>query len=143
MEYLRSEVGKMIDLPDRRIKFYTDQNTIYGFSSKTGKGYERKYTRKDVFMLAFVKYLAKSGFSMLNLKTIISLMNQYTDWTFDVNRYENNKFMPISIVTLGDNIGVSSYLQHDELDISGILNKNSVFTVVNLRQIYDSIKWID
>ena len=69
--YRRKEVQQITGIPARRIQFYTDNGIIIPEKTHTGKGIERRYSRKNLLELLIVKELAAHKVELSRIKKII------------------------------------------------------------------------
>jgi DNA-binding transcriptional MerR regulator len=118
--YSRSEVEKMIDVTKGRVRFYVDQGVIPDFIPAKGRGFNRRYSKREVFILATAAEMSRSGIALDNTKRLIKFLTENEKTLLDINEYQDNN------------------KQHEFwLQLS-----NSITCVINFNFIYSSIKWI-
>jgi DNA-binding transcriptional MerR regulator len=145
VEYLRNEVEQIIGVPTRRIKFYTDQGVLPGFKSDTGRGYERKYSKTDIFILSIVRDMAKDGFPLSHAKALITLLVRDWRWSLEIERYSKTTFTPFAFVRISDNemyLDVAN-IEPERVDMFIMVNQFAITTIINLAKIFREIKWTD
>jgi len=144
LEYLRSEVEKMIGVPNRRIRFYTDQGIIQDIAPSQGRGYDRRYTEKDVLIFAVVNELSRVGVSLAQSKFIIHAVLQDYEFVFNVDEYLNENFFPLTLVRFfEEKIVISTSLFGNKTDLIGMIDRDPITTVINYSKIFKMIKWSD
>jgi len=89
MSYRRKQIAQILGIPALRIKFYTDQGLCTDIIVETGKGNERRYSDKHLFIFNLVKELALLGLPFSPIKKIV------LD-AINMNYFDNPRIMGIN-----------------------------------------------
>ena len=90
--YIRKEVEELTSVPARRIQFYTENGVLSVDELRTGRGRERKYSRKNILELLVVNELAKMKVEFAEIRRIVNkLAKEYAPTFFDIDRLTNCK----------------------------------------------------
>lgn len=143
MQYLRKEVSAMLDIPARRVQFYTEQGLLSGFLAETGQGNERRYSRRNVLEFAIVKTLSDTGLALANIKWFMNQVLNINgeEKVYNLDHYKNDSWIQLAVYVPQKQLLI--YLYHSELDLQGIILKNPAAIIVNFQKIYRAIRWID
>ena len=90
--YIRKKVEEITGIPARRIQFYTDSGLISLEDRHTGRGRERKYTKRNLLELLIIKELSRLKVELSQIRWIVSEAPKKVDPEyFDVERILTSK----------------------------------------------------
>lgn len=70
-EFTRKQVENLLQMPGKAIQYYSDRGILQSFNMSVGKGVPRKYCKKDVVSLAFIKELSEYGLTVGKIVTVL------------------------------------------------------------------------
>ncbi len=143
MSYLRNEVSKILDLPIRRIKFYSESGLIPNFVSDTGRGVERRYSTTDIFYLAIINEFSKSKLNLSYAKSALSLISNRFNWVTDFENYKKESFKPFGFIRIIEDdlyLDIAS-IEPKSYDFYLMLKEYSITITLNFSKIFHSINW--
>lgn len=131
----RSEVERMIDVTKGRVRFYVDQGVIPDFEPSRGRGFERPYSKREVFMLAIAAEMSRFGVSLELTKRFIRHLTDHEGEVLNVENYRDDKFMPLAFITQ------DNFIVRFSSDDFSTLISNGVTCVINFSSIFKAIDW--
>lgn len=133
--YSRSEVEKMIDVTKGRVRFYVDQGVIPDFIPAKGRGFDRGYSKNEVFILAIAAEMSRSGIALDITKRLIKFLTEHEKSVLDVDNYSDISYNPIGIISKNKFVILSAFDNYFNIEPNGIS------CIVKFRTIFDSIKF--
>ncbi len=131
----RSEVERMIDVTPGRVRFYVDQGVIPAFEPAKGRGFERPYSSREVFILAIAAEMSRFGVSLELTKRFIRHLTDYETSVIDVENYRDDGFRPLAFIS--SNTFSVKFL----VDDFNMLISSGVTCVINFSSIFKAIDW--
>ena len=92
----RSDVERMIDVTKGRVRFYVDQGVIPDFEPAKGRGFERPYSSREVFILAIAAEMSRFGVSLELTKRFIKHLTEHESEVLNVGNYRDDGFRPLA-----------------------------------------------
>ena len=82
--YIRKEASKITEIPARTIQYYTDRGfVIPDVAAPTGRGTTRRYSRKNLVELSFIKELSAHGYTLEKIDRIMRVVRRDLDEFWD------------------------------------------------------------
>ena len=97
-KYTRKEISKIVEIPDRRIEFYTNQGVLSAGFWKIGRGIARQYSQQNILELFIIKKLNLNGIALATSKMILHKLVDYATFRrmfSDSGDIDTKKIAPI------------------------------------------------
>jgi hypothetical protein len=88
-KYTRKQIAKIVNIPDRRVEFYTNQGIFTRMEKKVGRGVARLYSKQNVFELFITKKLRLNGIDIPKIKEILKKLETYMLYKRMFDEYGN------------------------------------------------------
>jgi DNA-binding transcriptional MerR regulator len=78
--YIRKEASEITKIPARTIQYYTDRGFVTpDVAAPTGRGTTRRYCRKNLVELSFIKELSAHGYTLEKVEIIMRVVRRSLD----------------------------------------------------------------
>jgi len=82
--YIRKEASEITQISARTIQYYTDRGfVIPDVAAPTGRGTTRRYSRKNLVELSFIKELSAHGYTLEKIDRIMGVVRRDLDEYWD------------------------------------------------------------